>query len=112
MTSRTERVDRGREKGMALLIVIWTVGILCLVGMMMTTTARTEINRVHNEAESAWAEAIADAGVFRAIAGMLETDATKRPRADGTIYRWSFDGADVLIAVQSETGKIDINAAS
>lgn len=33
-------------------------------------------------------------------------------RADGTIYVWDFDGGTVLISVQDEAGKVDLNNAA
>ena len=32
-------------------------------------------------------------------------------RFDGTVYEWTFDGAEVRISIQDEGGKIDLNAA-
>lgn len=97
---------------MALLLVLWTIGVLTLISAIVTTTTRTEINRARNLLESAKAEGLADAGVYRAIAALLETDQTRRPLVDGTIYHWRFDEAEVLIAIQSEAGKIDLNSGS
>jgi general secretion pathway protein K len=97
---------------MALLMVLWTIGILALISAVVTTTVRTEVNRSRNLLESAKAEALADAGIYRAIAELSNTDLAHRPRVDGTSYSWAFQGVQVLLSIQSETGKIDLNAAS
>lgn len=112
MAMQGRNVGRRGQEGMALLIVLWTIGVLTLISAIVTTTTRTEINRARNVLESAKAEGLADAGIYRAIAALTETDQARRPLVDGTIYHWRFDEAEVLIAIQSEAGKIDINSAS
>jgi general secretion pathway protein K len=97
---------------MALLMVLWTIGILALISAVVTTTVRTEVNRSRNLLESAKAEALADAGIYRAIAELSNVDLAQRPRVDGTSYSWTFQGTQVLLSIQSEAGKIDLNAAS
>ena len=97
---------------MALLMVLWTIGILALISAVVTTTVRTEVNRSRNLLESAKAEALADAGIYRAIAELSNADLAQRPRVDGTAFSWTFQGVQILISIQSEAGKIDLNAAS
>jgi general secretion pathway protein K len=97
---------------MALLMVLWTIGILALISAVVTTTVRTEVNRSRNLLESAKAEALADAGIYRGIAELSNADLAHRPRVDGTSYSWTFQGVQVLLSIQSEAGKIDLNAAS
>jgi general secretion pathway protein K len=109
---REDNAGRSGQEGMAILVVLWTIGILALISAVVTTTTRTEINRSRNILESAKAEALADAGVYRAIAELLNADQGKRPLVDGTAYRWTFQGVEILLSVQSEAGKIDLNAAS
>jgi general secretion pathway protein K len=105
----TERVG---QEGMALLLVLWAIGILALISAVVTTTSRTEVNRSRNIVESAKAEALADAGVYRAIAELSNADLAQRPKVDGTPYGWTFQGVQILLSIQSEAGKIDLNAAS
>jgi general secretion pathway protein K len=104
--------SRSGQEGMALLMVLWTIGILALISAVVTTTVRTEVNRSRNLLESAKAEALADAGIYRAIAVLSNADLAQRPRVDGTSYGWTFQGVQILLAIQSEAGKIDLNAAS
>ncbi len=102
---------RGQE-GIAILIVLWAIGILALISAVVTTTTRSEVNRTRNLLESAKAEALADAGVYRAIAELLEADWSRRPLTDGTAYRWPFGDSEIVLSIQSEAGKIDLNRAS
>jgi general secretion pathway protein K len=103
---------RSGQEGMALLMVLWTISILALISAVVTTTVRTEVNRSRNLLESAKAEALADAGIYRSIAELSNADLAHRPRVDGTSYSWTLQGVQVLLSIQSEAGKIDLNAAS
>jgi general secretion pathway protein K len=103
---------RPGQEGVALLIVLWAIGVLALISVVVTTTTRTEINRTRNLLESAKAEALADAGIYRAIAELLEADWSQPPLTDGTAYRWPFGDSEIVLSIQSEAGKIDLNAAS
>lgn len=57
--------------GLALVTVLWVLVLLALVAASFTRTTRTEINLTRNLIESAKAEALADAGVYRAIHELL-----------------------------------------
>ncbi len=153
-------------RGLALVTVLWVLVLLALIAASFTATTRTEVNLTRNLVENAQAEALAEAGLARALLGLLagrraidlgdrvEMLAIDRPglrgagearpgtqaardsadareagpadpeggalapgeagapwRADGTVYAWRFGGGALRAAVESETGKIDLNAA-
>jgi len=106
------RITRAGQRGFALLAVLWLVMLLALIAASFTKTARTQIDLGRNAVEKAKAQALADAGVNRAILGLLEPDPTARWRADGTPYVLSLGSGEVRIAIQDEAGKIDLNVAS
>lgn len=56
-------------------------------------------------------DAVFDAGLSRAIVGILDTNSANRWRPDGTPYLFNFNGHHLRIAVQDELGKIDLNVA-
>ncbi len=99
------------QRGLALVTVLWVLMLLALIAASFMRTTRTEINLTRNLIENAEAEALADAGVYLAILALMDTDATKRPRADGTPYQVNFGDAEIIISVQDEGGKIDLNHA-
>ncbi len=102
-----------RRRGIALITVLWVLTLLALIAASFATTTRTEINLARNLVESAKAEALAEAGVFQAILGLLDSGAEDEEpwRIDGTVYAWRFADGEVRVAVQDEGGKIDLNAA-
>ena len=105
--------SRGRtaEKGVALVAVLWVIALLSMMAAVFAAETRTETDLARNLAENAKAEAQADAGVYRAIAMLLDPDQTRQPRVDGRSYQWSFAGGQVLVSIQDEGGKVDLNAA-
>ena len=61
------RQRRAPQRGIALLVVLWVLVLLSLMAASLTRTSRTEINLARNLIETAQAEALADAGVYRAV---------------------------------------------
>ncbi len=67
------------SRGLALVTVLWVLVLLSLVAASFTATTRTEVNLTRNLIENAQAEALADAGVYRAIHELL------RPQSEGIL---------------------------
>ncbi len=106
------RRARRPPRGLALVAVLWVLVLLALIAASFTRTTRTEINLARNAADNARAEALADAGVYRAVLGLIETDPARQMRADGTLYAWAYGGGEIRVALQDEGGKVDLNRAT
>ncbi len=101
----------GRNRGIALIMVLWVLTLLALIAASFSSTTRTEVNLARNIVESAKAEALAEAGVHEAILG-LNGDSGEDPwRVDRTVYAWRFGGGGIRVAIEDEGAKIDLNAA-
>jgi general secretion pathway protein K len=87
--------------------------LIAVIASSFIVERRTETLIVRNSVSMARAEAIADAGVQRAIYEMYrndnQPDAWKR---DGTVHAWSLDGVPVKVEIRDESAKIDINTAA
>ena len=59
------------QSGIALVIVLWVIALLAVIAVSFTTATRGQANLVRNLVENAKAEALADAGLYRAIHGLL-----------------------------------------
>ncbi len=81
-----------RARGLALVTVLWVLMLLALIAASFIRTTRTEVNLTRNLIENAEAEALADAGVYRAVLGLFE------PRTEGLIDA----GMESLIRLGSE----------
>jgi general secretion pathway protein K len=91
-------------------MVLWGIALLTVIAASYAFETRTEALLSANFIDKAKAEAAAEAGVKRAIADLLQNT--------GSVFRSArsqkslrFADADLRIAVVSEHGRIDLNAA-
>ena len=98
------------NRGIALISVLWITGLLAVMAASFASSTRTETRLAHNQQENAKAEALADAGVHRAVYGLLDVDPATAWRAGGSAYAFSLGEGDVQVWVEDEDGKIDLNA--
>ena len=96
-----------RQRGFALLIVLWTMGLLALLVAQFTATGRGEVQMAANLRANAVTEAAADGAVHEAILRLLQD-------------KWSPDGrprairvgsADVEVRIKDEEWKVNPNDA-
>ena len=152
------RRDRwGGNRGIALVIVLWALTIIAVISANFTTSTRDGLFLARNTVERAKAEALADAGFYRAVLAIVNQEAEPQTgdgaetagqpgglaaalqsvragfgssqglgtteekfgefgpptwRTNGTIYQWPVGDGTVLISIQDEAGKIDLNAAT
>jgi Type II secretory pathway, component PulK len=100
------------QRGFALVAVLWVLLLLSMLAVSYGLASRTSLALARNVVGRAEAEALADAGVHRVMAGLVATTAVPFYRIDGTPYRWAFGNGEVRFSVEDESGKIDINTAS
>lgn len=91
-------------------MVLWAVALLTVVAASFAFETRTEVLLAASIVDKARADAAAEAGLQRAIAGLLQP-AELQWEDDGEIRSMPFAGARLRIIVQSVHGKIDLNAA-
>ena len=103
---------RSRERGVALVLVMWVAVILAVVAGSFIFERRSEMLVVRNSISMARAQAAADAGVFRALHDLYRQSVPDVWKRDGTPHEWTFEGVPVRIVVRDESAKIDINTAS
>jgi general secretion pathway protein K len=102
----------GRQRGFALVVVLWVLALLGIIAASFLRDNRAEVRVTYNLLENAKAEAVADAGVQRAMLGLLDQDEATAWRADGTPYAFALGEGDASIRMWNEAGKIDLNNAS
>lgn len=100
---------RPGHRGVALVVVLWTLLLLSLIAAGFIAVTRTEVRLARNALDNARAEALADAGVYRGVQELLRLPNDRQWRADGTVYRFEDEGGVVRISIQDEGGKIDLN---
>lgn len=92
--------------------MVWVLALLAVLLLGFTGGAHNELLLARNNYESARAAALADAGVSLAVVGVLDTASATPWPADGRERDVSFGGGTVLVRVQDEAGKVDLNNAS
>lgn len=104
----------GPQKGIALVLVLWILSLLTIIASSFVFSTRTDTVLTANLVGQARAEALADAGVQRAIYGLLKpiTDPALRWQGNGRVHLWEYEGEIIRITLRSESAKIDINTAN
>lgn len=100
------------QRGVALVSVLWGVGLIAVLAAAFVHNTRTEARIAFNIAESAKARALAEGGIAIAVARIAAAGANRNFRWNGTADKVSFGGGSISIKIQDEAGKIDLNAAS
>lgn len=136
LAATIDAATRGRQRGIALIAVLWIVVLLSIVAASFMTETRTDTRLARNLIDITEAEALADAGVLCAINAKMRSlidqdfddfeDDLGEPvvpvsqagtcelselSGDGTLDRFGFAGGEVWISVQDDGGKIDLNIA-
>jgi general secretion pathway protein K len=101
-----------RQRGVALVLVIWVSVLLTVIATSFIMERRTEVMVVTNSVSLARAQAAADAGVHRALHDLYRAAAEDAWKRDGAVHEWSFEGVPVRIEIRDESAKIDLNTAS
>ena len=105
------RGERGRrERGFALLIVLWTLGLVALIGTQVTAAGHTEAKLAGNLRAAGVAEAAADAAVEAAAMHLFDASG-QRWRTDGRAYPVRLPQAEVLVTLRDEQRKLPLNTA-
>jgi general secretion pathway protein K len=105
-------VQPAAQSGIALVVVLWVLVLLSVIAGSLVFSSRTEVLMAGNLAAVAQAEALADAGVYKAIHELVrpQTD-LQRWKGDGLTHLWKFQGAELRVTILDESAKVDLNAA-
>ena len=105
------RHPAGRERGTALLLVLWVTVLLAALLVGVAAASRSQSQAALYGAERVRAELAAEAGFAHAVAGMRAPDLREQWVPDGRPYAFDFDGAKVTVQVVDVSGMVDLNAS-
>src|ERR1700687_5142002 len=104
--------SRDRQRGIALILVLWLTILLTVIGGSFAYGMRNEALAARNSLSLAQARALADGAIYRTVFELM------RPKtladvwsADGTVHAWDENGSRVVVNALDESGKIDLNTA-
>jgi general secretion pathway protein K len=127
-----------RRRGFALVVVIWGLGVIALLVTPFMSTARLRLQAAFNISAATKADLIAQSAIDLAALSLLAEQngalfsthgrsgggranfaalqgagaaAPSRSPHDGRPRSCAFEGAAVIIAIEDEAGKVDLNAA-
>lgn len=101
-----------RQRGVALLLVLWACTLLAILLGGYAALARTEGLQARYEFAQTQAHYAAEAGLMRAVYGLQSVQPKQRWVGDGRVYSFHYDNATVTVRAIDEGGKVDLNAAS
>jgi general secretion pathway protein K len=100
------RAGRAGQRGIALLAVLWAVAVLAVLAMDVLLASRREALHGRDRLEHARLEAAAEAGLALAVRALL------RNAPAAALGPHEFDGSRILVGLEPEAGKVDLNAAA
>ena len=110
MTRR--RCGSPAARGFALVAVLWMLVLISALAVGVATTSHTETRLAANVVAVAQARHLADGGVHYAAKRLFETADRLAYCFDGRRFTsLTLDGVPVVVSVQDEAGKIDLNQA-
>lgn len=98
-----------RQRGAALMLVLWLVMLMTALVGAFAVTARIEHLQGRVQRDGAVAGEAARAGVEYALDRVADPDPASRWQPDGREYDWRFGDADVRVRIVDESGKVDLN---
>ncbi|MFT7389559.1 MAG: general secretion pathway protein K [Candidatus Endobugula sp.] len=101
-----------RQRGVALLIVLWMSVLLTAVAGGFAYNSRIESIATRSAINDVLAIEAARAGLELTINQIQRREIELRPWADGRPYKIRFEKLELIIRIQDESGKIAINRAS
>jgi general secretion pathway protein K len=104
-------VNRNRQKGIALILVLWVSVLIAVLLASFSLSARVEALQGRNLLDSTRARYAAEAGLHRAAYELRGSNPDTRWVADGRPYPIEFEGFEIEVEIYDETGKVDINVA-
>ncbi len=101
--------EASRSAGFALLVVLWSLGLLALLGVLLTSTARVEMGVAIAARDHAAAEAAADGAIRQTMFVLLGGG---QVGSAGQPMRVRIGDAMVEVVAEDEDGKINPNTTS
>ncbi len=111
--NRLNKAFDQNQKGIALVIVLWILALLSILALAYSGMTRTEGLLARNMVHTSQARALAESGFWTAVHDLIRPVPYRKFSVAGsptTLYENEHNR--VVIQIQDESGKIDINKAS
>jgi general secretion pathway protein K len=100
-----------RQRGVALLVVLWTLALLALLGTQVLTTSRQDTELARNQLDAATLQSATDGAVQQAIWHVLD-GGSNHWSADGLLHVIQVGATTVAVRLDGEADKVNPTIAS
>jgi general secretion pathway protein K len=99
------------RNGWALVSVLWTLAMLAMMAAAIEALTVSSARFERSALDHVRLEGDIDAGVARAIVGIGDARPEQRWRVDGVPQRFDYHNDTIVVSVQDENGRVDLNVA-
>lgn len=107
----TVRVDRRRQRGIALPMALWTGMALALLAAGIAATADRATRRQAGQDQVLNARALLETGISLGVMLAVHPDPARRLAADGSPLAWEEPEGRITLRLWDEGGRLDLNRA-
>lgn len=100
-----------RQRGFALLIVLWTLVLISFLVAQLTGNGRSELTIANNLASNAAAQAAADGGTYEAIFNLISQQPERHWPLDGSAHEIRIGASSIRLRLENEAARINPNLA-
>jgi general secretion pathway protein K len=105
-------VKAGKQRGIALVMVLWILLLITISTGTYTLMARMDRLEAFTVLSGTQARMAAEAAMNMAVLGLRDPDEDERLQPDGRPYMINFNGVEVEVRITDERGKLNINEAT
>jgi general secretion pathway protein K len=99
---------RARQRGIALVSVLWVVVLLAVVAAGLSASTRNDVRLASDAVSAAQARGAAEGAMQRVLYELLAAG----EKVDRSVHEFTLGDAEVRVDLADEAGRIDLNAAS
>ena len=104
-------VNDERQRGFALLIVLWTLVLISFLVAQLTGNGRSELTIASNLVSNAVAQAAADGATYEAIFNLIDQQPERHWQPDGSPHEIRIGTSRISLRVKNEAGRVNPNLA-
>jgi len=108
----TRREITRRQRGFALLVVLWTLVLIAFIVVHVTAAGRVEVQIASNLSANAAAQAAADGAIYQAIFQLSDPRPDQHWAVDGGAHELVIGKSRILLRIEDEADRINPNLAS
>ena len=102
----------GRNRGVALILVLWMVALLTIIAASFSTQSKVESRLAGNSKAALQAKLLAESGFSRAVMELMVISPQQRWNFNGQLYPLQTAQGELEVSIRNASGLLDLNKAS